>query len=336
MQRTVLITLLVFLVRSSAADEIAAEVRQPRLPAALGAVASTFDASDDGWTSSDGAKALSHEGGALFVRDVTRAWHWLTAPAQFHGDWSLIGKIRLRIRADASAPVHHPVVLELEGRAARASYTVDTRFLQQGEWREISIPLRAASWSVRGGWEDLIDDVTRFRVRLDLHDATEEMETNALDDVRLVPKRASTFERSVGGWTCSGGTVRSEAGRLLVTDVGSGWCWLHAPAVFHGDWSAYTRLDFDVRADERKPVTQSIRLQLDSPHGMALFDLPVEAPGAGRWTALRIPLDEEAWAVSGDWRKMLRDVSGLSIRLDLTTAYSRRETNELDNVRLVR
>ncbi len=46
MQRTVLIGILTLLVRSGAADEIVVESCPPPLPAPLGAVASTFDASE--------------------------------------------------------------------------------------------------------------------------------------------------------------------------------------------------------------------------------------------------------------------------------------------------
>jgi hypothetical protein len=303
----------------------------PPQPEDVAGVTSTFEKGTEGWTSSDGEHALEAEGGHLLVRDITEEWHWLDAPGEFIGNWSGVSGIEMRIRPDRDA--RHPLLLELRGPGGSARLRLHTRFLRGGEWRTIRVPLREAFWEARG-WSDLIRNVTRFRIRLDLHAATDAVEVHAIDRIALVAKRRADSADSAEGWTCQGGTIRVDEGRLEVTDVGSGWCWIRAPERFRGDWSRKRFISFSVRGDARGPIEQALRLQIESDAGMAIYDFPVDAAVPGEWRRHQVPLDPEHWAVSGDWDAVIASVSDFWMRVDLTTAHGGKDVSAIDDVRL--
>ena len=311
---------------AATAREVVAEPHRP---------VSTFDGDPEGWTSSDGDTALSVADGTLLVTDILEDWHWLEAPDGFVGNWSGFARLAFSIRGDDGAPPRHPVQVEIKGPAGRALYELHSRFVVAGAWRRLSLPLVEAHWQVVGNWDALLMNVRSLRIRLDLNSATDAMETNALDDVRLVRPRHATFDWGLDGWQVEGGKLGNGGGHLEVVDEGGGWCWIRAPHAFEGNWSRVAAIALRVRPDPRGPVVQPLRVQIESPHGMAILQLPVDALRAGAWRQLELPLDRERWAVSGDWGAILRDVDAFWIRADLTDAHDGQEVTALDAIRLL-
>ena len=158
------------------------------------AIESAFDASTEGWTSSEPEAPTWQAPGVLVLVDAGGGWYHAIAPAKFHGDWTGAETVRLRVRADAGGVVY-PLRLVVAGAGATLVHQFPLSALEPGDWRTLSAPLVAGAWTVFAGHEtdgpevdaatfaDVLAAVEDFRVRVDLNDGYTGDEINVLDDV---------------------------------------------------------------------------------------------------------------------------------------------------------
>lgn len=160
------------------------------------AIESTFDASTEGWTSSEAEAPAWEAPGVLTLVDAAGGWYHAIAPDAFHGDWTGAGTVGLRVRADAGGVVY-PLRLVVTGGGETIVHEFALEDLEAGVWRTLAAPLQASAWTVYAGertegaqvdattFAAVLADVTDFRVRVDLNDRFTGDEVNQLDDVRV-------------------------------------------------------------------------------------------------------------------------------------------------------
>jgi hypothetical protein len=156
----------------------------------------TFDASTDGWTSSEDQPPAWEAPGVLVLVDDAPGWYRAIAPAGFHGDWRAASRVDLRVRADDGGVVY-PLRLELTGAGRTLVHAFALDALAAGAWRSLGVDLVPAAWRVDAGEDaegDPVDaatfaavlaDVEGFAIRVDLNDAFTGDERNLLDDVEV-------------------------------------------------------------------------------------------------------------------------------------------------------
>ncbi len=292
------------------------------------------DDSDHGWTSNDGAQALEVESGVLLVKDISDDWHWLTAPKKFHGNWRDVDHIQFRVRADHRRDTSEAIVVQIAGDGGVATQELHSRLVLRGTWRTVRVPLKPVYWRVKGSWPDIVKNVARFRLRLDLNGSNGGGEVVSLDDVRLVKSRSRSMASDLKGWRARGGTVRVDGEQLLVEDTAQGWCWLRAPESFRRDWREAKHLTIRVLPDPEQVVNQTMRIQIEGSFGMAYRDIPTSRFSPGNESRIDVPLSHHGWVVSGNWHEITKHVSDFWIRVDLTAHKGRGEVTRIVDIRV--
>lgn len=160
------------------------------------AIETPFDASTEGWTSSEAEAPVWEAPGVLTLVDAAGGWYYAIAPEAFHGDWTGASTVGLRVRAD-DAGVVYPLRLVVTGAGETIVYEFALSDLEAGVWRTLAAPLQPSAWTVYAGEQTdgapvdatafaaVLADVSDFRVRVDLNDGFTGDEVNQLDDVRV-------------------------------------------------------------------------------------------------------------------------------------------------------
>ena len=167
-------------------------------------ILSTFDTNLDGWTMPnqqdsmfDWQSAGGNPGGfAQFVDGDADNSTFITAPANFLGDWSgfdSIGSISFdHQQIDAgTGNTLVPFEIFLSGPGGSARFTEDHPGTI-GPWLSVNAKLIESLWSVENGsWSGLLADVTQFDIRIEVVDNNNTLGDHAGIDniaVRSVPE----------------------------------------------------------------------------------------------------------------------------------------------------
>lgn len=160
------------------------------------AIAATFDADTEGWTTAEADAPTWQAPGYLRVVDAGIGWQYAVAPAAFAGDWTGAETISFAVLSDPG-PLVYPVRVTVSG----VDHTLYVEFplgeLVPGDWATLTASLTAGEWrhfdgddvagpvATQAELDATLAEVVDLRIRLDTTDKFTGDEANGLDDVRV-------------------------------------------------------------------------------------------------------------------------------------------------------
>jgi hypothetical protein len=108
----------------------------------------------------------------------------LFAPATFLGDWTPYagGTLSLDFKVFATGAPFFPNFIEFSGPAGTAVRNLPLQ-TTPGDWFNFSVPLHASDWSVSGNFNNILANVTQFRITMAI--SSNAVEVTGIDNVRL-------------------------------------------------------------------------------------------------------------------------------------------------------
>jgi len=163
--------------------------------AAYADVASTFDADPEGWYGTN-ASAVTHMAsggnpGGYLLHDEgeDQVLVDIVAPQEFLGSWNIYenGSIRFdhalftAVLGDSGG--YRPYGITLKGSAQDSAEWIGPTPTDVTDWLRFYVPIRESAWDVmHGTWSELLDNVTEFRIRIEVVAGED---TEGIDNVLL-------------------------------------------------------------------------------------------------------------------------------------------------------
>lgn len=176
------------------------------------AISSTFDTDLEMWTGTGSGRFIynasgGNPGGYVQFNDEsgTGGDGWLSAPAKFLGNWSVLENQRTLswdhkiIQTGGTGEILYGQAI-ISGPGGSAKFT-SSKYMTNTRWETFSVSINQSEWSVMAGsWAGILNNVTTLDIRIEaVHNVSGPLDICGIDNVTLIPEPATLLLLGLGG-----------------------------------------------------------------------------------------------------------------------------------------